>query len=104
MPLIQIYCQNRNWDLFKTEVQNLAQNSKKSRSAFTGLWKLVENVWPQIRNGHDDKEISNAEKSGLFYKMLPDRTMTERCLRTELQSWITVNMSESEKKKIDINW
>ena len=31
-------------------------------------------VWPKLRKGYDDAEIYNCDETGLFFKMLPDKT------------------------------
>jgi hypothetical protein len=31
--------------------------------------------WPDIRNKYDSKDIFNADETGLFYKLTPDKTL-----------------------------
>ena len=34
----------------------------------------LETVWPKIRDGYADDDIYNADETGLFYRMSPDKT------------------------------
>ena len=38
----------------------------------------LQDVWPGIREGYSDEEIYNADESGLFFKVLPDRTLNHK--------------------------
>lgn len=38
----------------------------------------LRDVWPSIRQGYSDDEIYNADESGLFFKVLPDRTLSRK--------------------------
>lgn len=36
--------------------------------------KWISEVWPVISDGYLEKNILNADETGLFYKMTPDKT------------------------------
>ncbi|GBN10847.1 Tigger transposable element-derived protein 4 [Araneus ventricosus] len=43
----------------------------------------MENVWPDIIRNHDEKDIFNANETGLFYKLTPNQTLKfkgEKCV------------------------
>ena len=35
----------------------------------------IKNSWPKIRTGYDDEDIFNGDECGIFYKMLPNKTL-----------------------------
>jgi hypothetical protein len=39
-----------------------------------GEW--IQNVWPTISAGYSPDDIFNADEFGLFYKLLPDKTLS----------------------------
>ena len=45
---------------------------------FVSREEWLENLWPTIRDGYFDKDIWNADESGIFYRALPDSTLTFR--------------------------
>ncbi|XP_025408960.1 tigger transposable element-derived protein 4-like [Sipha flava] len=55
----------------------------KSKSVNTKITKnWLEKVWPKLREGYTDDQIYNADKTGRFYRMLPNRTLKfkgEKC-------------------------
>jgi len=34
----------------------------------------LETKWPLLRKGYTDKEIYNASETGVFYKLMPDKS------------------------------
>lgn len=47
----------------------------------------IENVWPEIRKRYEDKDIFNTVRTGIFFKMTPDKTMEfkgRKCSRGEM--------------------
>ncbi|XP_025191773.1 tigger transposable element-derived protein 4-like [Melanaphis sacchari] len=54
--------------------------SNSVNTEITQNW--IEKVWPKLREGYTDDQIYNADETGLFYKMLPNRTLKfkgEKC-------------------------
>ena len=45
---------------------------------FVSREEWLENQWPTIRDGYFDEKIWNADESGIFYRALPDSTLTFR--------------------------
>jgi hypothetical protein len=37
-------------------------------------------VWPSIREGYADKDVFNADETGIFFRLTPDRTLKLICL------------------------
>ena len=68
----------------------------------------LNNVWPSMRDNYDYKDIFNADETGLFYKMTPDRTLKfvgEKCAGGKLSKvritvLVAANMSGTEKRKL----
>lgn len=68
----------------------------------------ITTVWPQIRKKFSEEDIYNADETGLFYKLTPDRTLKfreEQCKGGKLsKDRITVllctNMSGKDKRKL----
>lgn len=47
----------------------------------------LKNEWPEIRKGYGNKDIFNADETGLFYRLLPNKTIKvkgERCVGGQL--------------------
>jgi len=64
------------------------------------------NQWPKIREGYSNKDIFNADETGLFYKCLPNKTLKykgETCsggkLSKERLSVLLCTSMEGEKRK-----
>ncbi|CAB3246373.1 unnamed protein product [Arctia plantaginis] len=65
-------------------------------------------VWPNLRRQFSDDEIFNADETGLFYKLMPDKTLKfkgENCSGGKLSKdritvMVAANMSGTEKKKL----
>lgn len=65
-------------------------------------------VWPNLRRQFSNDEIFNADETGLFYKLMPDRTLKfkgENCSGGKLSKdritvMVAANMSGTEKKKL----
>lgn len=68
----------------------------------------LNNVWPTIAKEYPEENIFNADETGLFYKLTPDRTLKfkgEKCVggkQSKLRYTVLVcaNMSGSEKRKL----
>jgi hypothetical protein len=46
----------------------------------TAEW--VNMVWPKVREGYSDSDISNADETGIFFRLTSDRTLkfkAEKC-------------------------
>lgn len=65
-------------------------------------------MWPNLRKGYKDEEIFNADETGLFFRITPDKTMKfkgEKCVggklsKERLTVLVASNMTGSEKKKL----
>lgn len=70
--------------------------------------KWMEMVWPKLREVYDDAEIYNCDETGLFFKMLPDKTFKfkgETCSggkmsKERLTVLVCANMTGTSKKKL----
>lgn len=70
----------------------------------------LKTVWPTIRRNYIDDQIFNADETGLFYKMTPDKTLKfkgEKCTRGKTAKdriivLVATNMTGSEKRKLVI--
>ncbi|XP_063918645.1 tigger transposable element-derived protein 4-like [Zophobas morio] len=68
----------------------------------------LTNVWPHIRKNYDSEDIFNADETGLFYQMTPDKTLKfvgESCAGGKLSKLritvlVAANMSGTEKRKL----
>lgn len=68
----------------------------------------LEKVWPTLRAQFKDDEIFNADETGLFYKLTPDKTLKfkgEKCKGGKLSKeritvMVAANMSGTVKKKL----
>lgn len=68
----------------------------------------IKNVWPEIRKGYNDSDIFNADETGLFYKLTPDRTLRfkqEKCIggkqsKVRVTVLVCANMNGTEKCKL----
>lgn len=68
----------------------------------------LKDVWPQIRKNYSDENIFNADETGLFYKMTPDKTLKfkgEKCSGGKLSKeritvLLAVNLTGSIKRKL----
>lgn len=66
----------------------------------------LEKVWPTLRAQFSDDEIFNADETGLFYKLTPDKTLKfkgEKCTGGKLSKeritvMVAANMSGTAKK------
>ncbi|XP_057657380.1 tigger transposable element-derived protein 4-like [Diorhabda carinulata] len=75
-------------------------------SATSDDW--LSKVWPTIREGYSDSDVFNADETGLFYKLTPDRTLHfkgEKCSNGKISKeritvLVAANMSGSEKRKL----
>lgn len=70
--------------------------------------KWLETIWPKLKEGYSDEKIYNADESGLFFKMTPERTLRfkgETCSggklsKERLTVLIATNMTGTNKKKL----
>ena len=68
----------------------------------------IRNIRPLIRKSYDSSDIFNADKTGLFYKLTPDKTLKfvgETCSGGKLSKdritvLVAANMSSTEKRKL----
>lgn len=88
---------------------NYGQISGEARDVnrnITDGW--LEKVWPELKTRYSAEDIFNADETGLFYKMTPNRTLkfkSEKCIGGKLaKERITVlvaaNMTGSVKRKL----
>lgn len=71
-------------------------------------WLRVK--WPRLREGYADREIFNADETGLFFRLTPDKTLKfkgEKCIGGKLsKDRITVlvcaNMDGTEKRALTV--
>jgi hypothetical protein len=65
-------------------------------------------VWPSIREGYVDKDVFNADETGIFFQLTPDRTLTfkgEKCVggklsKEQITALVCANADGSEKRKL----
>lgn len=70
--------------------------------------KWVAEVWPKLREGYSDHEIYNADETGIFFKLLPDKTLkfkNEKCIggklaKDRITALVCANMTGSDKRKL----
>lgn len=68
----------------------------------------LNEVWPKLRQDYEDNEIYNGDETGIFYKLLPDKTLRfkgEKCVggklaKERLTALVCANMTGTEKRKI----
>lgn len=68
----------------------------------------LERVWPNLRAKFRDEDIFNADETGLFYRLTPDKTLKfkgEKCTGGKLSKeritvMVAANMSGTVKKKL----
>jgi hypothetical protein len=86
----------------------ISGESNSVNTEITQNW--LEKVWPKIREGYTDDQIYNADETGLFFKMLPNRTFKfkgERCSggkmsKERLTILVTASMTGKKMKLIVI--
>lgn len=67
-------------------------------------------IWPDLRNNYDSNDIFNADETGLFYKLTPDKTLKfkgESCAggkmsKARITVFVAANMTGTEKRKLFI--
>ncbi|KAE9540952.1 hypothetical protein AGLY_004197 [Aphis glycines] len=72
----------------------------------TNSWLI--NVWPKLNEKYTLDNIFNADETGIFYKMIPDKTLKfkgEKCVggklsKERITAFVAANMSGTEKRKI----
>ncbi|XP_056630722.1 tigger transposable element-derived protein 4-like [Diorhabda sublineata] len=87
-------------------IKKLSGEAAGVPSATSNDW--LSKVWPTIREGYSDSDVFNADETGLFYKLTPDRTLHfkgEKCSNGKLSKeritvLVAANMSGSEKRKL----
>ncbi|GBO04384.1 Tigger transposable element-derived protein 4 [Araneus ventricosus] len=70
----------------------------------------MKNVWPGIIRNYDEKDIFNADETGLFHKLIPNQTFKfkgEKCVGGKLSKvritiLVCANMNGSEKQKLTV--
>ncbi|GBN71081.1 Tigger transposable element-derived protein 4 [Araneus ventricosus] len=70
----------------------------------------MENVWLDIIRNYDEKDIFNADETGLFYKLTPNQTLKfkgEKCVGGKLSKvgitiLVCTNVNCSEKQKLTV--
>lgn len=68
----------------------------------------ITTVWPQIRKDFSEDDTYNADETGLFYKLTPDRTLKfkgEQCKggklsKERITALLCTNMSGKDKRKL----
>ena len=73
----------------------------------TVIENWLKNIWPVLKEGYELKDIWNCDETGLFYKLLPNKTMTRKgqlCTGGKLSKeritvLLTANADGSEKLK-----
>lgn len=103
-------CSNGWLDRFKQRHGiNFGKVSGEAKSVsleVTDEW--VTKQWPKIREGYADDEIYNADETGVFYKLLPDKTLKfkgEKCTggklaKDRLTVLLCANMDGTVKRKL----
>lgn len=65
-------------------------------------------MWPKLNEKYTPDNIFNADETGIFYKMTPDKTLKfkgEKCVggklsKERITAFVAANMSGTEKRKI----
>ncbi|XP_023721482.1 tigger transposable element-derived protein 4-like [Cryptotermes secundus] len=65
-------------------------------------------VWPSIRKGYADKDIFNADETGIFFRLTPDRTLKfkgeksvgGKLSKERITALVCANATGSEKRKL----
>ncbi|XP_039291045.1 tigger transposable element-derived protein 4-like [Nilaparvata lugens] len=68
----------------------------------------LNNVWPKLRDIYPDEKIYNADETGIFFKLTPEKTLRfkgEKCTggklsKDRLTVLVAVNMDGSDKHKL----
>lgn len=68
----------------------------------------IKDIWPNLRRGYEDVDIFNADETGLFYRVTPDKTLKyqgEKCVggkhsKERITVLVCANMTGSEKRKL----
>ncbi|XP_045461753.1 tigger transposable element-derived protein 4-like [Harmonia axyridis] len=74
----------------------------------SSTYNWLTTVWPNLRRQFSNEEIFNADETGFFYKLLPDRTLKfkgENCCggklsKERLTVMVAANLSGTVKKKL----
>lgn len=80
--------------------------SSSVSTAVTETW--LSTVWPKLRDAYPGEDIYNADETGLFYKLTPDKTFKfkgEKCTGGKLSKeritlLVIANMTGTIKKKL----
>lgn len=102
-------CSNGWLDRFKQRHSiNFGKVSGEAKSVSVELTEeWVKEKWPKIREGYADSEIYNADETGIFFKLLPDKTLKfkgEKCTggklaKDRLTVLLCANMNGTDKRK-----
>ncbi|XP_023238913.1 tigger transposable element-derived protein 4-like [Centruroides sculpturatus] len=68
----------------------------------------LRDVWPKLRGEYADEDIYNADETGIFYKLLPDKTFKfkkEKCVvgklaKDRITAFVCANMTGTDKRKL----
>ncbi|XP_023228548.1 tigger transposable element-derived protein 4-like [Centruroides sculpturatus] len=68
----------------------------------------LRDVWPKLRGEYADEDIYNADETGIFYKLLPDKTFkfkNEKCVggklaKDRITAFVCANMTGTDKRKL----
>lgn len=68
----------------------------------------LQNVWPTLCQNYDDKDIYNADETGLFFRLTPDKTLRfkgepchgDKLSKERLTVLVTSNMTGSDKRRL----
>uniref|UniRef100_A0A1B6C4M0 HTH CENPB-type domain-containing protein n=1 Tax=Clastoptera arizonana TaxID=38151 RepID=A0A1B6C4M0_9HEMI len=103
-------CSNGWLDRFKARhsisFAKMCGEAKSVDPSVTGNW--LKEVWPVVRQPYKDEDIFNADETGLFYKLTPEKTLqfkNEKCVGGKLSkqrvtALVCANMTGSEKRKL----
>jgi len=64
--------------------------------------------WPKLREGFSDQDVFNADETGLFYSLMPDKTLKfkdEKCIGGKLSNervtvLVCANLLGTEKRQL----
>lgn len=103
-------CSNGWLDRFKSRYSiNFGKMSGEATSVnFEDVKKWLEEKWPIMKSGYAEKDIYNADETGVFYNITPQHTLKfkgEKCFggkmsKNRLTALVCANMSGCDKKKL----
>jgi hypothetical protein len=68
----------------------------------------LNKVWPEVCEGYSDSDIFNADETGIFFRLTPDKTLkfkAEKCAGGKLSKdnvtvFVCANSNGTEKRKL----